>query len=86
MPPINLIHFDGSLASALPALDCLFCTHIHGDHLDLPSPESIAKNQPKTRFILPGDIEGPAIEVAKQLQVLKAETGTRYTFNPRSRA
>jgi L-ascorbate metabolism protein UlaG (beta-lactamase superfamily) len=117
MPPVNLIHFDGSLARALqsptkelevywlgqsgflfrtpestwivdpyltnslaakyrdhvfshermepppitipelPALDYIFCTHIHGDHLDVPTIESIARNQPKTRFILPGGIE-----------------------------
>jgi len=41
----------------LPQLDYLFCTHIHGDHLDVPTLESIGENQPKTRFILPGGIE-----------------------------
>src|ERR1700751_4731317 len=41
----------------LPQLDYLFCTHIHGDHLDIPTLESIGKNQRKTRFILPGGIE-----------------------------
>ena len=40
----------------LPQLDYLFCTHIHGDHLDVPTLESIGENQPKTRFILPGGI------------------------------
>jgi L-ascorbate metabolism protein UlaG (beta-lactamase superfamily) len=41
----------------LPALDYLFCTHIHGDHLDVPTLESIGKNQQQTRFILPAGIE-----------------------------
>jgi L-ascorbate metabolism protein UlaG (beta-lactamase superfamily) len=41
----------------LPELDYVFCTHIHGDHLDVPTLESIGKNQPKTRFVLPGGIE-----------------------------
>jgi L-ascorbate metabolism protein UlaG (beta-lactamase superfamily) len=41
----------------LPQLDYVFCTHIHGDHLDVPTLESIGKNQRKTRFILPGGIE-----------------------------
>jgi L-ascorbate metabolism protein UlaG (beta-lactamase superfamily) len=40
----------------LPQLDYVFCTHIHGDHLDVPTLESIGENQPKTRFILPGGI------------------------------
>lgn len=41
----------------LPPLDYVFCTHIHGDHLDVPTLESIGKNQQKTRFVLPGGIE-----------------------------
>jgi L-ascorbate metabolism protein UlaG (beta-lactamase superfamily) len=117
MPPVELTHFDGSLASALqgpakelelywlgqsgflfrtpeltwvidpyltnslaakyrdhrfshermepppiaipelPELAYLFCTHIHGDHLDVPTLELIGRKQPKTRFILPGGIE-----------------------------
>jgi L-ascorbate metabolism protein UlaG (beta-lactamase superfamily) len=48
-PPITL--------PELPLLDYLFCTHIHGDHLDVPMLESINENQQKTRFILPGGIE-----------------------------
>jgi L-ascorbate metabolism protein UlaG (beta-lactamase superfamily) len=41
----------------LSALDYVFCTHIHGDHLDRPTLEAIAKNQSKTCFVLPGGIE-----------------------------
>jgi L-ascorbate metabolism protein UlaG (beta-lactamase superfamily) len=41
----------------LPQLNYVFCTHVHGDHLDVPTLESIAKNQPATHFILPGGIE-----------------------------
>src|SRR5258708_23067001 len=44
-------------AHELPQLNYVFCTHVHGDHLDVPTLESIATNQPKTRFILPGGIE-----------------------------
>jgi len=44
-------------AHELPHLSYVFCTHVHGDHLDALTLESIAKNQPKTRFILPGGIE-----------------------------
>ena len=40
----------------LPQLDYVFCTHIHGDHLDVPTLESIGENQPKPHFILPGGI------------------------------
>jgi L-ascorbate metabolism protein UlaG (beta-lactamase superfamily) len=43
--------------SELPALDYVFCTHMHGDHLDVPTLESIARDQRNTRFILPGGIE-----------------------------
>jgi L-ascorbate metabolism protein UlaG (beta-lactamase superfamily) len=41
----------------LPQLNYVFCTHVHGDHLDVSTLESIAKNQPETRFILPAGIE-----------------------------
>jgi L-ascorbate metabolism protein UlaG (beta-lactamase superfamily) len=41
----------------LPELDYVFCTHIHGDHLDVPTLESIGKNQQKPHFVLPGGIE-----------------------------
>jgi L-ascorbate metabolism protein UlaG (beta-lactamase superfamily) len=44
----------------LPDLDYVFCTHAHGDHMDVPTLESIGRNQPKTRFILPGGIESEA--------------------------
>jgi len=44
-------------AHELPQLNYVFCTHVHGDHLDALTLESIAENQPKTRFILPGGIE-----------------------------
>ncbi|HZC34026.1 MAG TPA: MBL fold metallo-hydrolase [Chthoniobacterales bacterium] len=41
----------------LPELDYIFCTHSHGDHLDLPTLGLIGQVQPKTRFVLPGGIE-----------------------------
>jgi L-ascorbate metabolism protein UlaG (beta-lactamase superfamily) len=41
----------------LPELDYVFCTHMHGDHLDVPTIEAIGKKQQKTRFILPAGIE-----------------------------
>jgi L-ascorbate metabolism protein UlaG (beta-lactamase superfamily) len=41
----------------LSGLDYVFCTHIHGDHLDVPTLESTGRNQPKTCFVLPGGIE-----------------------------
>lgn len=36
--------------------------------------------------IKPDIIDQAAIEVPQELQLLKAEAGSRYTFNPRSRA
>jgi L-ascorbate metabolism protein UlaG (beta-lactamase superfamily) len=41
----------------LSALNYVFCTHIHGDHLDRPTLEAMAKNHSKTCFVLPGGIE-----------------------------
>jgi L-ascorbate metabolism protein UlaG (beta-lactamase superfamily) len=40
----------------LPRLDYVLCTHIHGDHLDVPTLEAIGQNQTNTRFILPAGI------------------------------
>jgi L-ascorbate metabolism protein UlaG (beta-lactamase superfamily) len=44
-------------AQELPELDYVFCTHIHGDHLDVPTLASISTSQQKTRFVLPAGIE-----------------------------
>jgi L-ascorbate metabolism protein UlaG (beta-lactamase superfamily) len=40
----------------LPGLDYVFCTHLHGDHLDGPTLEWLAANRPRTRFIVPAGI------------------------------
>jgi L-ascorbate metabolism protein UlaG (beta-lactamase superfamily) len=47
----------------LPRLDYVFCTHIHGDHFDRPTLESIGKSQPAVRFILPAGIENDVAEI-----------------------
>src|SRR5258708_16010539 len=44
-------------AHELAQLNYVFCACVHGDHLEVPTLESSAKNQPETHFILPGGIE-----------------------------
>jgi L-ascorbate metabolism protein UlaG (beta-lactamase superfamily) len=44
-PPISVLE--------LPRLDFVFCTHHHGDHLDIPTIREIAGRFPSTRFIVP---------------------------------
>jgi L-ascorbate metabolism protein UlaG (beta-lactamase superfamily) len=44
-PPITV--------AELPSLDFVFCTHHHGDHLDIPTISEITRKFPLTRIILP---------------------------------
>jgi L-ascorbate metabolism protein UlaG (beta-lactamase superfamily) len=48
-PPITV--------SELPSLDFVFCTHHHGDHLDIPTIRQIAGKFPNARFIVPAASE-----------------------------
>jgi L-ascorbate metabolism protein UlaG (beta-lactamase superfamily) len=41
----------------LPSLDFVFCTHHHGDHLDIPTIRGIARKFSRTRFIVPAASE-----------------------------
>jgi L-ascorbate metabolism protein UlaG (beta-lactamase superfamily) len=41
----------------IPALDFVFCTHHHGDHLDIPTILEVAHKFPDTRFIVPAASE-----------------------------
>ena len=44
-PPITV--------AELPRLDFVFCTHHHGDHLDIPMISEIGSKFPEVRFIVP---------------------------------
>jgi L-ascorbate metabolism protein UlaG (beta-lactamase superfamily) len=48
----------------LPEIDFVFCTHHHGDHLDIPTLEWIAANRPQTRFVVPAGIEAEVSRLA----------------------
>jgi L-ascorbate metabolism protein UlaG (beta-lactamase superfamily) len=48
-PPITV--------AELPSLDFVFCTHHHGDHLDIPTIREIARKFSHTRFIVPAASE-----------------------------
>ena len=48
-PPITV--------AELPSLDFVFCTHHHGDHLDVPTIRQIAGKFSDTRFIVPAASE-----------------------------
>jgi L-ascorbate metabolism protein UlaG (beta-lactamase superfamily) len=48
-PPITV--------AELPSLDFVFCTHHHGDHLDIPTISEVARKFPHTRFIVPAASE-----------------------------
>jgi L-ascorbate metabolism protein UlaG (beta-lactamase superfamily) len=48
-PPITV--------AELPNLDFVFCTHHHGDHLDVPTIKEIARKSSHTRFIVPAASE-----------------------------
>jgi len=41
----------------LPSLDFVFCTHHHGDHLDVPIIREIGRKFPDVRFIVPAASE-----------------------------
>jgi Predicted Zn-dependent hydrolases of the beta-lactamase fold len=66
----------------LPVLDYIICTHIHGDHLDVPTLESIGKNQPQTRFILPAGIEEDLAHLRVDSdRIIWAEAGRSISLN-----
>ena len=48
-PPITI--------AEIPALDFVFCTHHHGDHLDIPTIIEVARKFPDARFIVPAASE-----------------------------
>jgi L-ascorbate metabolism protein UlaG (beta-lactamase superfamily) len=48
-PPITV--------AELPSLDFVFCTHHHGDHLDVPTIGEIARKFPHSRFVVPAASE-----------------------------
>ena len=51
-PPVTI--------AELPNLDFVFCTHHHGDHLDIPTIREIAGKFPDVRFIVPA-ASGPEL-------------------------
>jgi L-ascorbate metabolism protein UlaG (beta-lactamase superfamily) len=65
-PPITV--------SELPSLDFVFCTHHHGDHLDIPTIRQIAGKFPNARFIVPAASE-PEVDRAdlRKEQIVWAE-------------
>ncbi|MBV8098573.1 MAG: MBL fold metallo-hydrolase [Verrucomicrobia bacterium] len=48
-PPITV--------AELPSLDFVFCTHHHGDHLDVPTIREVARKFSHTRFVVPAASE-----------------------------
>jgi len=48
-PPITV--------AELPSLDFVFCTHHHGDHLDVPTIRELARKSSHTRFVIPAASE-----------------------------
>jgi L-ascorbate metabolism protein UlaG (beta-lactamase superfamily) len=48
-PPIKV--------AELPRLDFVFCTHHHGDHLDIPTIREIGRQFPRARLIVPAASE-----------------------------
>jgi len=58
----------------LPGLDFVFCTHHHGDHLDIPSITGIARKFPHTRFIVPAASEPEVVPAGlSKEQIIWAE-------------
>jgi L-ascorbate metabolism protein UlaG (beta-lactamase superfamily) len=49
--------------SGLGRVDLVLCTHRHGDHLDPPTLENIAEQNPKARFVLPAGIKTELADV-----------------------
>jgi L-ascorbate metabolism protein UlaG (beta-lactamase superfamily) len=69
-------------APELPAVDYMICTHIHGDHLDVPTLESIGENHPQARFILPGGIEEDMAHLRVDSdRIIWAEAGRTISLN-----
>ena len=48
-PPISV--------AEIPAIDFVFCTHHHGDHLDIPTIIEVAHKFPDARFVVPAASE-----------------------------
>ena len=48
-PPITV--------AEIPAIDFVFCTHHHGDHLDIPTIIEVAHKFPDARFVVPAASE-----------------------------
>ena len=48
-PPITV--------AEIPAIDFVFCTHHHGDHLDIPTIIEVAHKFPSARFVVPAASE-----------------------------
>jgi L-ascorbate metabolism protein UlaG (beta-lactamase superfamily) len=58
----------------LASLDFVFCTHHHGDHLDIPTIREIARKFPHTRFIVPAASEAEIGSVGlRKEQIVLAE-------------
>jgi L-ascorbate metabolism protein UlaG (beta-lactamase superfamily) len=58
----------------LPSLDFVFCTHHHGDHLDIPTIREIARKFRYTRFVVPAASEAEVGSAAlRKEQIVWAE-------------
>jgi L-ascorbate metabolism protein UlaG (beta-lactamase superfamily) len=68
----------------LPRLDFVFCTHHHGDHLDVPTIGEIARRFSHTRFIVPAASE-PQIAGAglRKEQIVWAEADRTIRLSDR---
>lgn len=67
-PPITV--------AELPNLDFVFCTHHHGDHLDIPTISEITRKFPYTRIVLPAASEREAGRAGlREEQIVWAEAG-----------
>jgi L-ascorbate metabolism protein UlaG (beta-lactamase superfamily) len=75
-PPITV--------AELPSLDFVFCTHHHGDHLDVPTIREIARKFSHTRFIVPAASE-PEIAGAglRKEQIVWAEADRAIQLSDR---
>jgi L-ascorbate metabolism protein UlaG (beta-lactamase superfamily) len=73
-PPIKV--------AELPRLDFVFCTHHHGDHLDIPTIREIADKFPYARFVVPAASE-PEVGRAglEQDQIIWAEAESEIQLN-----
>jgi L-ascorbate metabolism protein UlaG (beta-lactamase superfamily) len=68
----------------LGSLDFVFCTHHHGDHLDIPTVKEISSRFPQVRFIVPAASE-PEVSRAglRNEQVVWAEAEQEIRLNDR---